>query len=404
MNFVNIIINNLMNRSDLFKLAHKLNDLITFLNKYFYILPILSLFSTLRNTKLFHIFSIIIRIVIYLTVILNVGAILYFTDFINPIYNTLSLYRDLLEPYIELIKHFYNLIKEYVNNILSSMNLSNKEDIKSIIKDSTNEVKSSLKSEIKEALNEIIDDYDKAENQVKSNMLTTIFIISTIAAVIYVIYLPGYDVSNHDYAQYNWLNQSLIDMKIKIIDLFSKPSNPGTSPGNPPHSPIDPPIDYNSPTTSHTVTPKYFRSPINSPVSVDSHSPSPFPTPLPTPTDSPVAIGNTVEIVTNNNPLTHTDTGVQTLANFVDNGVQTLSNFVDTLAAGISHNDVAVQTDVNNKLIVKRIISEAVQTNVSNINPDKVLNDQIMVEKLTKAANKHPEIRTFLNRILGIED
>jgi len=57
----------------------------------------------------------IIKLFIIINLVLGVGLILYFTDFVTPLNNTYSIYYDLLEPYIELIKHFWNKIIEIAN-------------------------------------------------------------------------------------------------------------------------------------------------------------------------------------------------------------------------------------------------------------------------------------------------
>jgi len=96
-----------MDRSQLLKLMHKLNKFITLLNKYIYILPLISMLtnlSFLRNNKLVVILRNIIKFIIIISILITGVVVLYFTDFSTPINTTYSIYSDLLEPYIELIK------------------------------------------------------------------------------------------------------------------------------------------------------------------------------------------------------------------------------------------------------------------------------------------------------------
>jgi hypothetical protein len=66
------------------KIMHKLNKVFMFFNKYFYILPILSMISNIKNNKYFKPINNIIKVLIILNIILGVSILLYFTDFINP--------------------------------------------------------------------------------------------------------------------------------------------------------------------------------------------------------------------------------------------------------------------------------------------------------------------------------
>jgi hypothetical protein len=216
------------------KLAHNINKIFNFLNKYIYLLTfstwVFNNISYLKNNKIFHILYYIIKIVLFISKIFSVSIIVYLTDF-NPALNIL--HYDLLEPYIELIKHSFDKLINYISNIL--------DNIKSLIKDNTvsqlnieNEIKSGIKSGIKEALEEVIDDLE-IESKMKSDYLIKQFIIaSSVLFTAYLfLYLPS-DINSVDINQYNSLNQLFINLKISIIDYFSnKPTNPGT-PGTPP--------------------------------------------------------------------------------------------------------------------------------------------------------------------------
>lgn len=184
---------------------------------------------------------------------------IYFIDITTPLNNTYSMYYDLLEPYINILKHFYNQIMNYIHNIIDYY----KDFIKDyIIKDKTSpisniniqeEIKSGVKSGIKEAIDEAIDDMkynDKIEHDL---FIKKIIIFSSTLLLFYIIFIiPS---TTEDINQYNMLNQSLINIKTIIIDLFSKPSNPG-NPGcfsGPNIGDITPP---------HSVTPSPIESPL----------------------------------------------------------------------------------------------------------------------------------------------
>lgn len=236
-----------MNRSQMLKLMHKLNNIFTILNKYFYILPILSILSNIRKTKIFVTINNFIKLIILINIILGVSLILYFTDFSSSLNTTYSIYADLLEPYIELIKHSLNKLIQFFNNLFNLEGSDSlKNELKSVLTESTSQIKSELKSEMIDVLDQMRED----DIQVIDNLLKTLGIVSGVVFLIYFIFvLPG-SIEPNDLAQYNWLNQSLINIKLSIIDLISKPGNP-SNPGdgldiNIPGSPeLNPTLDVN---------------------------------------------------------------------------------------------------------------------------------------------------------------
>lgn len=264
-----------MNRSTIFKLAYRINDTINTLNKYFYILPLMSvlinLLSRIYNNKFFSIVKFILQFVTILSVLLSVGIIVYFTDFVTPINQTYSIYKDLLEPYMELIKHLWNQIINFIQNIISSTtepSQSIKNEVESIIKDSTlqikDEVKAGIKDGIKEVFNEALDSMpeDNTSKYLKS------FLIGSGIFFIYLFVLP----SNPELiSEYNWINQCLIEFKITLKDLIlsyltnsGNPDNGGNPGGTNITSPITPntelnrffPIESsNSGSSNATITP-----------------------------------------------------------------------------------------------------------------------------------------------------
>jgi len=228
-----------MNRSTLFKLMHKFNKYIIFINKHFYIISfsawIFNQFSLLKNNKLIFTFIKLIKILLIVAIVLSVGIIAYFTDFTTPLYNTFSIYNDLIEPYIEIIKHLYTKVIDYFNNIISLTQQTKGLDKDTILNQLNieNEIKSGIKSGIKEALEEVIDDLEAESNKIKSDyLIKQIIIASSVLFTVYLfLYLPGSDITTTDINQYNSFNQLLINLKLSIIDIFSKPTPP-TSPGS----------------------------------------------------------------------------------------------------------------------------------------------------------------------------
>lgn len=114
-----------MNRSQMLKLMYKLNRIFTSLNKYFYLLPLLSIISSIKNSKMFIRINNIIKVIILINIILGVSIVILFTDFGSSLNTTYSIYSDLLEPYIDLIKHLWNKLVNSINNLGSSKPIEN---------------------------------------------------------------------------------------------------------------------------------------------------------------------------------------------------------------------------------------------------------------------------------------
>lgn len=141
-----------------------------FLNKYLYILSIISLLSSLRSylnqSKFYKFISWLIRIMIILNLFFGVGLIVYFTDFVSPVNITLSYYLDYLKPYIDMIKRLYNdLILKF--NIEESI-ISNVKESKNI----KDQIKGGIKEGVKEALDEMM---IELEDEIKSKAQTDIY-------------------------------------------------------------------------------------------------------------------------------------------------------------------------------------------------------------------------------------
>jgi hypothetical protein len=247
-----------MDRSQMLKLMYKLNKIFNVLNKYIYILPLFTLLSSLlsnitilKDNKLFIIFKNIIKLLIIINLVLGVGVVLYFTDITTPLNNTYSLYYDLLEPYIELIKGLWNKLITYFHNSQSNSLDIKTAELESVLRDSTlqikNEVKAGIKEGIIEALNEM--EVDERPNYLKQIALLG----SGVFFIYFLIILPGPSISPEALTEFNWFDQTLIELKIIVKDYFiNKPGNPG-DPGN---TGTISPSTVNSPTLTNLNT--YF--------------------------------------------------------------------------------------------------------------------------------------------------
>jgi hypothetical protein len=242
-----------MNKSTMFKLMHKINKYYKVFNKYIpynylsLISIIISIWDRIKSTKLTKFLMGVLKILFFINIIFGISVIVYYTDIITPVNTTYSIYRDLVEPYIQIIIHLYNELINYCNTIISQFKLfirdffqgeSQLEETinKLSIKD---EVKDGIKSGLKEVIQDLKDDLDEIELN-KSDILKQFAIFSTVLFGIYfIIILPN---STEAIQDYNWLNTGLINIKLSIIDLFSKPANPGSPPATPlsPISPISP--------------------------------------------------------------------------------------------------------------------------------------------------------------------
>jgi hypothetical protein len=241
------------------KLMHRINKYFTVLNKYFYILPLLSILSNLKNNKYFKIVNSFIKLILIMNIVLGVSLIIYFTDLSNPMYNTYSFYYDLIEPYIEMVNHIWNKIINYFNNILSITpgNNSIKNELESVLRESSSHIKSEVKAGMNEAISEALSKMQEDEITSNSDLVKQLALFtSTLFGIYFLFILPG-STEGVDLTQYNWFNQSLIEIKTSVkdfvINLFNnKPSGP---------SPM------NSPVIIDTNLPKVMVDAANSPIS-----------------------------------------------------------------------------------------------------------------------------------------
>lgn len=224
------------------KLMFKLNKIITVLNKYLYILPLITIIinnlSYFKDNQTFKFIIRIIKILIILSIVLSGLVVLYFTDFTSPMTNTYSLYQDLLDPYIEFIKNIWNklinIIKYYSPGESTTTQIESK--LESVISQVKDEVKLGIKEGIKETVGEILEELQEETVNSNTNLYKNIALTASGLFLFYFLFaLPSSPVSPEELASYNWFNQSLIEFKITVLNLFSGPSNPG-NPGNSPLS------------------------------------------------------------------------------------------------------------------------------------------------------------------------
>lgn len=199
-----------------------------------------------------------------LNIVMGVAIIVYFTDFITPVNTTFSIYNDLLEPYIEIIKSLWNKLINTFNNLINNFNNLEdsqiKKELQSVLNDSSESLTNNIKGQVKEGMKEAIDEAlaEMQEDKVNSELLKQLALISSGLLFVYFFFiLPGTSITPEDLAQYNWINQSLIEFKINIINYFNnKPGNPGTPSNiNPINTVIKDTVDVGvSPITPSTST------------------------------------------------------------------------------------------------------------------------------------------------------
>jgi len=203
-------------------------SLFQFLNKHFYIILIISTISKYTNNKFYKSIIWLIKIIIFANIIFGIGYIIYFSlsgyhSFVNPFENVYSFYYELLKPYIDSIKRLWNDLISFNNSI---------ED--SFIKDNTNKIRNQVKDGIKDGIKEALDETlaQMHQEEANSNLLKQIAFYSSVLFLGYFIFiLPGSSISPEVLTQYNWLNQSLIEFKINIINLLTNTGGNGGAGG-----------------------------------------------------------------------------------------------------------------------------------------------------------------------------
>ena len=245
------------------KLMHKLNRVYKILNKYIYLLPIITLLSNLsifKDNKIVIIIRNLLKIFIFITVIITGFVLIYFTDFTTPITSTYSLYYDLLEPYIEIIKSLYNKIINYFNNIYQSTTTTDTGG-KSIDVLDIDSLKIEVKAGMKEAIEEAIDKLDadakaEAEGVAKARLIKLISFYTGSALLFYFCFIIPSNVPADVLTDFNLVNQSLIEVKTIIVNFIANFNKPG-NPSNPGNNPLSPTLSVSSAITDNlsTITP-----------------------------------------------------------------------------------------------------------------------------------------------------
>jgi len=262
-----------INRGLLLKLIILGKRKFSFLNKHFYIILIISSLSKFINHKYIKIFRWLIKCFVIANIIFGFAYVIYFSVSEHSLINGLSIYYDLIKYHISnLIDLWNDLINiESLNNVNYPWNKDQinqigqikdqyaqmdqiKEGIREALsKDSINiQVKEGMKDALKDVIDEALNNPELQDNS-NSNTLKNIAFITSVSFLFYFIFiLPGNtDALSH----YNWFNQSLIEFKVNIINLFSNPGNPG-NPGAPTNNVVvDSPINP----TSDNLN-KYFRN------------------------------------------------------------------------------------------------------------------------------------------------
>jgi len=349
-----------MNKSTMFKLMHKINKYYNLFNKYIpynylaSISVIISIWDRIKSTKLTKFLKGVFKILFFINIIFGIGVIVYYTDIITPINTTYSIYIDLIEPYIQIIIHLYNEVINYYNTIISQFKLfirdlfqgevisnqvskSVEESIHKL--DIKDEVKEGIKSGLKEIIQDLKDDLDELDN--KSDFFKQIIIFGTLLFGIYfIIILPNNTEAIQDY---NWFNTGLINIKLSIIDLFSKPNNPGT-----PSAPSTPSAP-GTPIPAIRILVDVGVSPIVSPI---------------------ISEGSNLATITPNTPILP----IQTLSEFVGASTQTTVTGVDvstqTYLDGIGVSKMVETTNILSGVLDKDsadIIKSGVNNIVQNI-------------------------------------
>jgi predicted PurR-regulated permease PerM len=256
-----------INRGNFLKLVNLLQKIYNFLNKHFYVIAIISYLSKFTNHKIFKFISTIFKIFIIVNIIFGIGYIIYFNSAINQLNDLISIYKDLIQFYIDLFMNIWNDLMNF--NIEST---SSKDQL---IKEINNQVKEGMREALKDVVDEALDKLQEGELEKSSNTIKNVALFGSLLFIAYFVFiLPGSSVNPEVLNSYNWLNQSLIEFKLNIMNLFNnKPGNPGNNASSGFNLPIlpeviSPVISESSSIGQSTVTP-------NSPV-VNNSNLSPF--------------------------------------------------------------------------------------------------------------------------------
>lgn len=123
-----------------------------------------------------------------------------------------------------------NYINELINNYKINAGPVNIKDLSNKIKE---EVKLGVKEGISEAavLEELLEVMREEHDNAKSDLINikSIALVSSLLFFSYFLFI-GSSIDPNELIQYNWFNQSLINIKLSIIEFISL-SKPGSSGG-----------------------------------------------------------------------------------------------------------------------------------------------------------------------------
>lgn len=208
-----------------------------FLNKHLHLILIISTIISYTNNKFYKNIVWFIKLFIFANIIFGVGLIVYFSASEHSFYIGFNIYKDLIYNYlsyymnqlIDLWNSLTDLEDSYIKQAIN--NSSNKIPINQIKEELSLSIKDGVKEGINDAINDILDKIHENDNNKIETYKNIAFISTALMLGYFIFILPGSSISLEDLNQYNWINKSLIEIKINIINYFSNPSNPGT-PGN----------------------------------------------------------------------------------------------------------------------------------------------------------------------------
>ena len=353
--------------------------LFKFLNKHLYILSFISLIAKFRKSNSYKVISWVIKIIVSLNILLASGLFLSITDLQTPFDAIFNLYSEFLKPYIDLIK-------SKINNILKSINNVDDEFIKQYRAN-----KPIINQPVIPLQEEVINKTLQEDELPSLNAKDLAFFTSVCFFAYFLFYLPGFgDATAIDLNQYNYINQSLIEVKMiakdVIINWLFGGNNGGDSAAvNPPADvkPVAGPSNIERTSSVDSVASDATVSQSTNYPSTSTSNSNLVSTniqlnnPLPVGTYSSPD-GRLSAIITPQ-PVTLEDFATPNsdwLSPAISEGVLSAESVVNTVDIGTQTGtqllDVATQTDAS-KLIIKRLNSIGVQTELSAMEISKLM-------------------------------
>jgi hypothetical protein len=213
-----------------------------FINKHFYVVLILTTITKYTNTKFYQSFVWIIKVFVLANIIFGVGYIIYFSVAEHSFILGIQFYQDLITNYFnslfDTLNNFWNdLIHIDLEDKVINHSSNNKDAIAQIKQELNVSIKQGIREGINEAVNEALDRLEDIEAESKSNMYKNIAFVGGILFLGYFCFVIPNDASPEVLSQFNWFNQSLIEVKSNILDLIFGNNRGGG--GNAPVNPID---------------------------------------------------------------------------------------------------------------------------------------------------------------------